>query len=90
MEDVKKIVEKMTLDQKASFVSGYDSWRTDALKELGVPAIMLSDGPHGLRKQRDADVAMNDSITAVCFPTASGTAASFDRELLGTIGDALG
>lgn len=90
MEDVKKIVEKMTLEEKASFVSGYDSWRTDALKELGVPAIMLSDGPHGLRKQRDADVAMNDSITAVCFPTASGTAASFDRELLGTIGDALG
>lgn len=90
MEDAQKIVQKMTLEEKASFVSGQDSWRTDALKHLGVPAIMLSDGPHGLRKQRDADAAMNDSIVAVCFPTAAGTAASFDRDLLGKIGDALG
>ena len=90
--DVKKLVAQMTLEEKASLLSGADFWHTKAVKRLGVPAVMVSDGPHGLRKQRqDGDhLGINDSIEAVCMPTACATAASFDRDLLRKIGEAVG
>lgn len=90
--DVKKILSEMTLEQKASMCSGADFWHTVAIDELGLPDIMVSDGPHGLRKQEeDVDhLGVAESIKAICFPTASAMACSFDRELLHTVGDALG
>ena len=88
--DIKGIVEKMTLEQKASFVSGHDMWTTEKFEELGVPAIFMCDGPHGLRKQEEGQVGINDSIDAVCFPTACATAASFDKQLMYDIGVTLG
>ncbi len=90
--EIEKIVAQMTLEEKASLCSGEDFWHTKAVERLGVPRIMVSDGPHGLRKQKDeADVSeMNDSITAVCYPAGCASAASFDRNLLHKMGEAIG
>lgn len=91
--DVKKVVSEMTLEEKVSYLSGATSWTTDEIGRLGVPAIFMCDGPHGLRKQDLAKTGQADiynSIDAVCFPTASATAASFDRDLMQNLGVTLG
>ena len=82
----------MTLEEKASLLSGADFWHTKAVERLNIPAVMVSDGPHGLRKQRDDGdhLGINESIEAVCFPTGCATAASFDRALIRAIGEAVG
>ncbi len=82
----------MTLEEKAGLCSGLDFWHTKPVERLGIPATMVSDGPHGLRKQDEqADhLGINDSIKAVCFPAACATAASFDKELIGKMGEAIG
>ncbi len=92
MMDVKALVSQMTLEEKAGLCSGADFWHTKAVERLGIPASMVSDGPHGLRKQdQEGDhLGVNDSIKAVCFPAACATAASFDRQLLRTMGEAIG
>ena len=91
-EKIKELISKMTLEEKASMCSGADFWHTQAVERLGIPAVMVSDGPHGLRKQDEkADhLGVNESIKAVCFPAGCGTAASFNRELLTEMGEALG
>lgn len=91
-KEIEAIVAQMTLEEKASLCSGEDFWHTKAVERLGVPRIMVSDGPHGLRKQKDeADASeMNDSITAVCYPAGCASASSFDRNLLQKMGEAIG
>lgn len=91
-EKIRELVSKMTLEEKAAMCSGADFWHTETIERLGIPASMVSDGPHGLRKQDDkADhLGVNESIKAVCFPAGCGTAASFNRELLIEMGTALG
>jgi len=86
------IVMQMTLEEKASLCSGFDFWHTKPVKRLHVPAIMVADGPHGLRKQQteQGNAGMGDSEAATCFPTASAAACSFDRDLLFRMGEALG
>lgn len=88
----KELVQKMTNAQKAKLLTGQDFWHLNGVEEFGLPALMVTDGPHGLRKQlgRADHVGLNDSTPAVCFPTASTTACSFDPELLFRIGRALG
>lgn len=90
--DVKKLVAQMTLEEKASLLSGADFWHTKAVERLGVPGVMVSDGPHGLRKQRQEGdhLGINESIEAVCLPAGCASAASFDRALLRRIGEAVG
>ena len=92
MDDIKALIGKMTLEEKAGLCSGSDFWHTKAVERLAVPAVMVSDGPHGLRKQEEgADhLGIHDSIKAVCFPAACATACSFDRTLLREMGSALG
>jgi beta-glucosidase len=82
----------MTLEEKASLCSGLDFWHLKGIPRLGIPSIMVTDGPHGLRKQSgDASLAsLNQSIPATCFPTASALAASWDRDLVFQVGQALG
>ena len=89
---IKEIVEQMTLEEKAAMCSGADFWHTEVVERLGIPASMVSDGPHGLRKQdQEGDhLGVNESIKAVCFPAGCGTAASFNRELLNKMGETLG
>ena len=90
--DIKALVSRMTLEEKAGLCSGLDFWHTKPVERLGIPATMVSDGPHGLRKQDDkADhLGVNESIKAVCFPAACATAASFDKDLIRGMGEAIG
>ncbi len=89
---IKELVSELTLEEKAGLCSGKDFWRTKAVERLGIPQIMVSDGPHGLRKQDDqADhLGINDAIKAVCFPAGCASAASFNRELINEMGAAIG
>ena len=89
---IQELISRMTLEEKAGLCSGADFWHTKAVERLGIPATMVSDGPHGLRKQdQEGDhLGINDSIKAVCYPAASATAASFDPELVEKMGEALG
>ena len=82
----------MTLEEKAGMCSGKDFWHLKGVERLGIPEVMVSDGPHGLRKQAaEADhLGLNESIKAVCFPTACATACSFDRDLLEEMGERIG
>ena len=90
--NVEKIISEMTLEEKAGLCSGRDFWHTKAIERLGVPEVMVSDGPHGLRTQdQNADnLGINDSIKAVCFPAACAMAASFDKKLIYEMGEAIG
>jgi beta-glucosidase len=89
---VAELLAAMTLEEKASLCLGSDFWHTRAIERLGVPAVMVADGPHGLRKQPGAGdhVAISGSNPATCFPTASALGSSWDVELLGHVGEALG
>ncbi|MDO4623116.1 MAG: glycoside hydrolase family 3 C-terminal domain-containing protein [Eubacteriales bacterium] len=89
---VKELISQMTLEEKAGLCSGLDFWRTKGIERLGIPSVMVSDGPHGLRKQADkADhLGINESIKAVCFPAGCATASSFDRELVEQLGETIG
>lgn len=93
MVDIKGLISQMTIAEKAGLCSGEDFWQTKAVERLGIPNMLMADGPHGLRKQ-DYDkgdrLGVNDSIVATCFPTSVGIAASFDRDLAYKLGDALG
>ncbi len=91
-EAIRDLIAQMTLEEKASFCSGGDFWHTKSCERLGIPAIMVSDGPHGLRKQADLGdhLGVNESIKAVCFPAGCATAASFNRELMEEMGQTLG
>lgn len=89
-----EVVAGLTLDEKISLVSGKDFWHTVGIDDspVKVPSVMVSDGPHGLRKQQDAadNLGIDESIVAVCFPSAAGLAASFDTELMKKTGETLG
>ena len=90
----KDIISKLTLEEKAALCSGKDFWHLVDVERLGLPSIMVTDGPHGLRKQNQEKTAAGDvlgnSAPATCFPTASATASSWDTELITKMGVALG
>jgi beta-glucosidase len=85
------LIEQMTLEEKASLMSGENFWNTKAIERLNIPSIMLTDGPHGLRKQggKADHLGLNASLPATCYPTAATLANSWDRELLNEIGQFL-
>ena len=91
-QNIQDIIESLTLTEKASLCSGEDFWNLKGIPEKGVPSVMVTDGPHGLRKQAgSADhIGLNTSVPATCFPTAAGLAATWDDSLLEEIGRALG
>jgi len=91
MRDIDTIISKLTLRQKARLCQGLDAWNTYPVDKLGIPKIMMTDGPHGLRKQfNEKSAILASSVPATCFPTASATACSFDRNLLYDVGRAIG
>jgi beta-glucosidase len=89
---VSSLLAELTLEEKASLCLGADFWHTAAVERLGIPAIMVSDGPHGLRTQPgEADhVGISGSLPATCFPTASALGSSWDPRLAERIGEAIG
>ena len=86
------LIAKMTLQQKADFCSGKDFWHLQDNEELGLPSIMVCDGPHGLRKKKEKKEKgeLMSSKPATCFPTAVTTASSWNPELIEEMGKALG
>jgi beta-glucosidase len=80
----------MTLEEKAGLCSGLDYWHTKSVERLGIPSILMTDGPHGLRKLATNNLDLNESIPATCFPTGAALACSWDRSLLERVGEALG
>jgi beta-glucosidase len=85
------IVARMTLDEKASLCSGRDLWSTQPVARVGVPAVVVTDGPHGVRLQAGASdhLGLSGSVPATCFPTASALAATWDRDLVAEVGEAI-
>jgi beta-glucosidase len=90
--DMQALIAEMTLEEKASLCSGLDTWHLKGIERLGIPSIMVTDGPHGLRKQRgSADhLGLFNSVPATCFPSAAGVASSWNRQLIEQMGKALG
>lgn len=86
------LINNMTLEEKASLLSGKDFWQTVDIERLGIPSMTLSDGPHGIRRQAgEADhLGLNASIPATCFPTAAAVANSWNPELGEELGNCLG
>ena len=90
--NIDAIVEKLTLEEKAALLQGSTTWTSREIKRLGIPAIFLSDGPHGLRKQEGAadHLGLNASVPATCFPTAASMANTWNPALCEKLGEALG
>ena len=86
------VIAKLNLEQKCALLSGDTVFTTRAYQKAGVPAITLSDGPNGVRKQAGAadHLGLNPSVPATCFPTAATVACSWDPALGEQIGQAMG
>lgn len=87
-----ELIKRMTLEEKASLMSGKDFWQSVNIDRVGIPSIFFADGPHGIRKQAgSADhLGLNPSLKATCFPTAATVANSWNPELGEEIGRCLG
>jgi len=85
------LIARMSLEEKATLLSGANFWNTAAIEHLGIPSMMLTDGPHGLRKQggKADHLGLNESVPATCFPTAISLAASWDTALIRKVGEAI-
>lgn len=90
--NIRELINKMTLEEKAGLCSGLDFWHLKGVERLGIPSITVTDGPHGLRKQKEGSdpLGIYDSIRATCFPSAAGVANSWNRSLIRRMGAALG
>ena len=86
------LIKQMTLEEKASLMSGANFWNTKGVERLGIPGMMLTDGPHGLRKQggKADHLGLNKSIPATCYPSAAGLANTWDGALIEEMGRFLG
>lgn len=89
--DSSSMLQRMTLQQKASLLAGASHWDTVRVDEVGLESIALSDGPHGLRHQLGAadHLGINQSVPSTCFPSASALACSFDPNLVLSVGAAI-
>ena len=89
-KDIKNIVSKMTLEQKAALTTGVGMWETQTFEKPDIPAEWMCDGPHGLRKQAQGIMDINDSEEAVSFPAECAIAATWDRDLIYKAAETLG
>jgi len=89
--DIDQLLGELTLEEKASLTSGSSFWYTAPVERLGIPRIMVSDGPHGLRAQpgEGDHLGIGGSLPATCFPTASAIASAWNPDLLRRVGEAL-
>ncbi len=88
----KDIIEKLTLEEKAALLGGKGEWDSRDIPRLNIPSMIMSDGPHGVRRQAGAGdhLGLNASLPATCFPTAATMANSWDEQLGEKVGKALG
>lgn len=89
MKNIESILQQMTLEEKAALCTGATPWTTTPVARLGVPAMTVTDGPHGVRRSQDIQQIASPSLPATCFPTASCLAATWDVDLLRAMGAAL-
>lgn len=89
MKNINSLIAEMTLEEKAALCTGATSWTTTPVERLGIPELIVSDGPHGLRRVLDLDSLASDSLPATCFPTASCLASTWDVDLIHELGEAL-
>lgn len=87
---IKKLLSEMTVEEKIAFCEGGDAWHTAKLDRLGIPGIMMCDGPHGLRKRTKNEKGEMYTVKATCFPPAATMANSWDPELTARVGAAIG
>jgi len=87
-----KLIEQLTLEEKASLMSGKDFWQTQNIDRLNIPSIFLADGPNGLRKQKAAadHLGLNESVKSTCFPTSATLANSWNPSMVETVANYLG
>jgi beta-glucosidase len=90
--NVAELVSELTLEEKASLCLGLNFWHTRGVERLGIPSVMVADGPHGLRRQPEGGdhVGIGGSVPATCFPTASALGSSWDPDLVRSVGEAVG
>lgn len=89
MTKINDLINKMSLEEKAALCTGANPWSTTPIEHLGLPAITVSDGPHGIRRVADVNDFIAGSLPATCFPTASCLAATWDVDLIHSLGQAL-
>ena len=92
MIDIDKLISELTLEEKACLLSGHKSWYTNKVSRVDLPSVILTDGPHGLRKRREGDTStgLGNTELSTCFPAACTTGASWNRDLLYKMGAAMG
>ncbi len=88
--DIERLMQELTVEEKAALVSGTDFMYTNPIPRLGVPSLRMSDGPHGLRLQKEGgDNGVSESEPATSFPTAATTASSWNPENTRKMGEAI-
>ena len=92
MLNIDKLINELTIEEKVCLLSGHKSWHTNKVTRLGIPSVILTDGPHGLRKKKDDDnvTGLGQTELSTCFPAACTTAASWNPDLLYKMGKAMG
>jgi beta-glucosidase len=89
MKNIQSLIARMTLEEKAALCTGASSWTTTPVERLGIPEMIVSDGPHGVRRVADINSMAIQSLPATCFPTASCLASTWDVDLIHQLGEAL-
>lgn len=90
MTNLKSLIAQMTLEEKAALCTGIGPWETTPVQRLGIPELIVTDGPHGVRRVADLRAIATQSLPATCFPTASALACTWDVDLVHAMGQALG
>ncbi|MFN5934702.1 MAG: glycoside hydrolase family 3 N-terminal domain-containing protein, partial [Roseiflexaceae bacterium] len=89
--DVAQVLAQLTFAEKIALCSGKSFWQMPGIERLGIPSVYITDGPHGVRKQRQLEgVSLENTIPSTCFPTASALASTWDCELVQMVGGAIG
>ncbi len=88
--DIQSVITRMTLEEKAALCTGASAWTTTPVERLGIPEMTVSDGPHGVRRVPEVQEMTQAALPATCFSTASSLASTWDVDLLGEVGRALG
>ena len=86
----RRYLAEMTLEEKATLLTGDSAWTTAAIPRLGLPSLRMADGPHGVRRTHSEGSMAFGAQAATCFPTASSTASTWDPDLLREMGEAIG
>jgi beta-glucosidase len=86
---IEDLIAKMTLEEKAALCTGASPWMTTPVERLGIPRLVMTDGPHGLRRAEDLNAFIGKSVPATAFPAAVCMASSWDVDLVHEIGAAI-